>query len=111
MSIEIGKPWLRATPAELAAAPVGTGIYEVRDASGITIDIGYAGAREPFGLRSVLTAIADAAEERIEFRYESHVQYMSRYVELVLDYKNRHGSVPSAVADRDTHADGHIDPG
>jgi hypothetical protein len=98
----MSKPWLDATTAEMARIPPVTGVYEVRDADGVVLDIGYAGSREPFGLKSRIGAVV-AGEGRggLQFRYESQVVYMSRYVELVLAHRAFHGGAdPYRVAQR-----------
>lgn len=108
----ITKPWHQVGAHELEQAPVGTGVYEIRDPNGVTTDIGYAGARETFGLRSLLQReLGDGQHDGYEFRWESHVTYMSRYVELVLEHMSRHdGQVPDRVRERPVQIHGHITP-
>ncbi len=101
MSIFMTKPWLKSSADELRSVPVSTGVYEIADADGTVIDIGFAGALEPFGLRSKLAALADEyAIDGMQFRFEEHVQYQSRYTELVLAHRSRHGVLPAKVAER-----------
>lgn len=101
MSIFMTKPWQTSSADELAVAPVQTGVYEIGDADGTVIDIGFAGATEPFGLRSKLEALANEyAIDGMQFRYEINVQYISRYTELVLAHRSRFGELPAKVAER-----------
>lgn len=54
MSIFMTKPWLKSSADELRSVPVSTGVYEIADADGTVIDIGFAGAlelRAPFQAR------------------------------------------------------------
>jgi hypothetical protein len=106
VSARMTKPWLEAAPVEVAWIPAVTGVYEIRDANETVLDIGYAGAREPFGLRSAIRAVLESVleeegREGLQFRYESHVQYMTRYIELVLAHRALHGGEePARVARR-----------
>jgi hypothetical protein len=112
MSSWMTAAWRPATAEALAISAVGTGVYEIRDPDGEVVDIDYAGAREPFGLRSALErALADDLDRGYEFRYEPAVLYMSRYVELVLDHKFRHdGQEPARLVRRGVHIPGRIRP-
>jgi hypothetical protein len=112
MSAEMTKTWQPATPHVLAAVPCVTGVYQIRRTAGPVLDIGYAGARETFGLRSKLRAVVDElAGDDLELRFESHVQYQSRYVELVLLHRARHHGDPPAVAQRAISVVGGMSPG
>jgi hypothetical protein len=113
VSATMTKPWLDATPDVLAEIPVGTGVYEIREAAGDVIDIGYAGSKEPFGLRSALQRLVDGLDSDVlQLRYELHVQYHSRYLELVLSHRARHeGSAPESVAHRAPGVHGRLPPG
>lgn len=113
MSSWMTAEWQPATSARLEEAMVGTGVYELRDPTGEVVDIGFAGGREIFGLRSALgRALAGNLDAGWSFRCEPHVQYMSRYVELVLDFKFRHGgNLPARAQLRGIEISGRIDPG
>jgi hypothetical protein len=113
VSASMNKPWLDATSDVLAEIPVGTGVYEIRDPTGDVIDIGYAGSKEPFGLRSALQRLVhDLDSDALQLRYELHVQYHSRYVELVLSHRARHeSSAPESVAHRMPAVHGRLTPG
>jgi hypothetical protein len=110
MSRGIRKPWIAATPEAIAEAPVSTGVYELRDEAGEVLDIAYAGTREPFGLSSgIAAAVAEIGRADLWFRFEQHVQYQSRYVELVLNHRALHdGQEPARVAARPIHVVGRI---
>ncbi|MBV6760367.1 DUF7508 domain-containing protein [Rhodococcus opacus] len=109
MSIFMTKPWLKSSADELRTVPVSTGVYEIADADGTVVDIGFAGALEPFGLRSKLTTLSgEYSIDGMQFRYELHVQYQSRYTELVLSHRSRHGALPAKVVERGEEFHGHL---
>jgi hypothetical protein len=107
------KPWTDATAAALESVPVSTGVFEIRSGTGEVLDISYAGAREPFGLRSALQrVVGELSEAGLQFRYEQHVQYHSRYLELVLSHRSRHqGQSPRRVAERSPGVHGRLSVG
>lgn len=113
MTIRMRGPWILATVEGLAGVSENTGVYEIRERDGDTIDIDYAGAREPFGLRSALaSAIGADGDDSLEFRCETHVLYMTRFIEVVLEFRSRHGGAgPERVTRRHPEIAGRITPG
>jgi hypothetical protein len=113
MSSEMSKPWRPATAEQLASIPASTGVYEVRRRDGEVMDIGYAGARAPFGLASTVPEVLGAlGGEDLEFRCESHVQYQTRYQELVMVHRARNGGqLPARVEGRPIAVPGRLSPG
>lgn len=113
MSAGMTRAWLPAGEKELERVPSTTGVYEIRREDGTVLDIGYAGSREPFGLTSRLrTVLGDAGWDGLQFRYESHVQYQTRYMELVLLHRAQHdGATPEGVANRPIAVPGRLSPG
>lgn len=111
MSIAMATTWRAGTAAELSAVPSVTGVYEVRRRGHDELrGLDYAGTREPFGLAS---AIAREVEEGgdVEFRYEVHIQYRSRLIELVLAHRARGDRFSPQLAERLAHIKGRLDPG
>ncbi len=108
----MSKPWRNVDAAQLDDIPCTTGVYEIRDRHGEILDIGYAGSREPFGLKSKIEAIvSEEARDGLQFRYELHVQYMTRYAELVLVHRARHnGAEPARVSQRPIPVEGRLHP-
>jgi hypothetical protein len=113
VSVEMSKAWRPATADELAMIPATTGVYQIRRRDGEVLDIGYAGARAPFGLASTVPEVVGAlGGEDLEFRCETHVQYQTRYQELVLVHKARNGGqLPTRVAERSIAIPGRLSPG
>lgn len=85
------KPWLPLTP-EAASVPGGQmGVYQLGDAHGSVLRIGYAGGRSRFGLGGELR---DAVGTADTFRYEVTSAYMSRYLELMMVHLHDFGRLP-----------------
>lgn len=97
MTAGMTKTWLDATAEQLQDIAVSTGVYEVRAHSGEVLTIGYAGTHEVFGLRSKLGLVLAGLDDKVQFRYEQHVIYQTRFVEIVLDHRARHGSTPGQL--------------
>jgi hypothetical protein len=95
MSIRLEKPWLPLTEEEVAALPGQLGVYEIADAEGATLFIGFAGGRSRFGLRSELSAECERRRgANTRFRYEVHMQYLTRHRELLMLHQADHGRIP-----------------
>lgn len=112
MSADMTKPWIRATEAALRDVPATTGVFEIRRGDEI-LDIDYAGALELFGLQSkIAEVVAELVGEGVEFRYESHTQYLTRFEELVLVHKARNdGHIPVGLVRRNVSVPGRLSPG
>ena len=54
MAIRMEKPWIELTPEAVKALPGQLGVYQLADADGRVVYIGFAGGRSLFGLRSEL---------------------------------------------------------
>jgi hypothetical protein len=93
MGVRLEKPWRDLTAANVAALAGELGVYQLADADGHIVRIGYAGGRTLFGLRSELAA-ALSAGEAAKFRTEVTAQYLSRYEELLMVHKADYGALP-----------------
>ncbi|HEY3798297.1 MAG TPA: hypothetical protein VGL58_08075 [Caulobacteraceae bacterium] len=93
MGVRLDKPWRDLTAANVAALAGELGVYQLGDADGRVVRIGYAGGRTLFGLRSELQA-ALAASEAPRFRTEVTAQYLSRYEELLMVHVADFGELP-----------------
>ena len=110
MGVRLEKPWRELTAANVAALAGELGVYQLGDADGRVIRIGYAGGRTLFGLRSELQA-ALAAGEAAKFRTEVNAQYLSRYEELLMVHKADHGAPPPGNAHEANRRIGRLSPG
>ena len=95
MAIRMTKPFLKLTPAAVQALPGQLGVYQLADAQGRIVYIGYAGGRGLLGLRGELQrALAERPGGAAQFRFEINQQYMSRHVELLMLHVAEYGSLP-----------------
>ena len=95
MAVRMEKPWIDLTPEAAKALPGQLGVYQLADAAGRIVYIGFAGGRSLFGLRSELQrALADRPGGAVRFRTEVNQQYTSRHLELLMLHVADHGSLP-----------------
>ncbi|MFQ5880050.1 MAG: hypothetical protein ACE5IZ_07765 [Dehalococcoidia bacterium] len=101
----LNKPWLSFDPQARREIPAATGVYELGDPDGRVIYIGCAGATAAFGLRGKLCAHFSPDEasplirDKARFhRYEVNTMYLSRWVELLILYREEYGQLPPANA-------------
>ncbi len=92
------RPWLPLTPDSIDTLPAQLGVYEVGNASGEVVKIGYAGGRTRFGMRSALLDELGAGTG-VVFRHEFTHGYLTRYEELLMVHAAVHGAVPSGTGD------------
>ena len=96
----MSKPWISLTSADIGAVPAQLGVFELADAEGEVVYIGYAGGRELFGLRSALDAAMAADGPRaVSFRYELTHGYLTRWEELLMVHQAQHGRLPAGNQD------------
>ena len=99
MSIRMEKPWIELAHEAVRALPGQLGVYQLADAEGRVVYIGFAGGRSLFGLRSELErALEERPAGAVCFRTEVNQQYMSRYHELLMLHVADHGSLPAVNA-------------
>jgi hypothetical protein len=95
MSIRMSKPWVELTPQAVSALPGQLGVYQLADAAGTVVFVGFAGGRTLFGLRSELEkALVKRPGGATQFRCEVNQQYTSRYQELLMLHVADHGELP-----------------
>ena len=109
--VRLAKPWLDLEDAAIAALPGQLGVYEIADAEGGTLELGFAGGRSRFGLRSAIAEAAAKHERAARFRYEVTMQYWSRFEELLAVHLADHGELPPGNADRGGRRVGRLDAG
>ncbi len=103
MKLRLEKPWIELTAENVARLHGNLGVYQLANAAGEVVYIGFAGGRELFGLRSAIERhlqLGTAGATR--FRYEVNMQYTSRYKELLMLHKADHaGELP--IGNHDDH--------
>ena len=92
MSVRLAKPW---RPCDgLQALPGHMGVFELGDADGAVIFVGYAGGRSRFGLRGEIEAAAARCDGAAGYRYEVTTAYLTRYQELLMAHQAASGALP-----------------
>jgi hypothetical protein len=101
MALRMTKPLQALSADAVDLLPAQLGVYEIADADGHTLFIGYAGGLEPFGLQTALRREIDRPGAA-RFRLEYTSGYLTRWEELLMVYLADHGSLPPANADQTT---------
>ncbi|HUH86107.1 MAG TPA: hypothetical protein VLX85_15970 [Stellaceae bacterium] len=94
MAIRLEKPWLPLSPEATRALPGQLGVFQLADAAGRVLLIGYAGGRSLFGLRSAVEEARRRHPAAARFRCEVTMQYLSRYQELLMLHQADTGALP-----------------
>ena len=87
----LNKLWNDFDPAALKRLPVVTGVFELGDAAGEVVYIGFAGGKTLFGIREEITARLPVGGR---YRYEVNMMYMTRFVELLEMHQDATGRIP-----------------
>lgn len=96
MAIRMTKPWVALTAENVKKLPGQLGVFQLADASGHVVFIGFGGGRSLFGVRSEIEkAMADLPKGATQFRVEINQQYTTRYQELLMLHVHDHGAVPA----------------
>ena len=97
MAVRMEKPWIDLTPEAAKALPGQLGVYQLADAAGRIVYIGFAGGRSLFGLRSELQrALARPAWRRRAFPYRGQPTiHVSPLHPLLMLHVADHGSLPT----------------
>ena len=94
MAIRMTKAWVPFTPENVAKLPGQLGVFQLADAQGQCVYIGFAGGRSLFGVRSeIAPLLAEPPANATQFRVEINQQYTTRYQELLMLHVHDHGQV------------------
>ncbi|MGH6986236.1 MAG: DUF7508 domain-containing protein [Caulobacteraceae bacterium] len=110
MGIRLDKPWRDLTASEVASLWAELGVFQLADAEGCVLRIGYAGGRSLFGLRGELAKALEAGGAA-KFRLEVTSQYLSRFEELLMIHKADFGELPAGNAAEGAGRLGRLSPG
>jgi hypothetical protein len=100
MGIRLDKPWEPLSPENVASLSAQLGVFHVADDEGKVLTVGYAGARDLFGMRTALEREMERhGSAATHFRYEFTSNYMSRWDELLMLHLHDHGGLPPHQAD------------
>jgi hypothetical protein len=92
MALRLDKPWCPREAVE--RLPGHMGVFEIGDASGAVLYVGYAGGRSRFGLRGDVEAALKRFPDGVLLRYEVTTAYLTRWQELLMAHRADHGSLP-----------------
>ncbi|MGH6993368.1 MAG: DUF7508 domain-containing protein [Caulobacteraceae bacterium] len=110
MGIRLEKPWRNLSASEVASLGAELGVFQLADAKGRVVRIGFAGGRSLFGLRGELAKAMEAGEAA-KFRIEVTSQYLSRFEELLMIHQADFGELPAANAADGAGRRGRLSPG
>jgi hypothetical protein len=92
MALRMTKPFQPLTEEAVRRLPGQLGVFELAADDGEVRRIGYAGARQPFGVRSALEPFVGRYPA---FRWECTTAYLTRWQELLMVHKASHdGALP-----------------
>jgi len=92
VAIRLEKPWQEL--AGVRDLPGHMGVFELADARGRVIYVGFAGGRSQFGLRGEVTAAVAQMPTASGFRVEVTTAYLTRWQELLMVHRADHGQLP-----------------
>jgi hypothetical protein len=96
MAIRMTKPWTALQADAVKRLPAQLGVFQLADAKGDVVYIGFAGGRSLFGVRSEIQALmGDPPCGATQFRVEINQQYTTRFQELLMVHVHDHGDVPA----------------
>jgi hypothetical protein len=92
MSVRLHKPWRPCRGLEALLGHMG--VFELADADGVVIFVGFAGGRSRFGLRGEIMAAVERFVDCTGYRYEVTTAYLTRYQELLMAHNADLGRLP-----------------
>jgi hypothetical protein len=91
VKLHLDKPWLPLSEERVSKLSGQMGVFQLADAAGSVVYIGFAGGKSLFGLRSELQKRIGSAAQ---FRYEVNNQYQTRWRELLMLHQAANGALP-----------------
>lgn len=85
--LDIRNPWQPVTTASDLAAHMG--VFELADAAGAVLFVGYAGGNSRYGLRSEVQAALATYPQAVSLRFEVNTAYLTRFQELIMLHESR----------------------
>jgi len=96
--MRLTRPWISRAEA-LDRLHGNLGVFQLADAAGETLFIGFAGGLSKFGLLGAVREAFDSYPEARQVRYEITTAYHTRYRELLMLHNADHGELPPLNAD------------
>ena len=95
MSIRLEKPWQALNSENINRLQGQLGVYQIANEQKEILSINYSGGRSLFGLRGdLLDLLEEKKGEKLYFRYEVNMQYMTRHEELLMIHMADFGELP-----------------
>ncbi len=92
MAVRLDKPWQDLADSNALSGHMG--VFELGDAQGKVLYIGFAGGRSRFGLRGEVAAAAARVPAARRYRCEVTTAYLTRWQELLMVHHADHGALP-----------------
>ncbi len=108
MGVECTRPWRPLTDAGLARVAGHMGVYQIADDAGRLLYVGYAGGRSLHGLRGELLRWQARPQGATQYRLEITTAYLTRWLELLMAHRARHGGLPPNNPDSDARRLGRL---
>ena len=93
MAIRLDKPWVPVEDA-LTRLRGNLGVFELADADGQVVYIGFAGGKSIYGLKGEVNQASEKMPEAQFVRHEVNTAYQSRFRELLMVHVADHGDLP-----------------
>ncbi len=107
--MRLTKPWLDSAAA-LALLHGNLGVFQLGDAQGRVVFIGYAGGNSKFGLQGAVREALAAHSDATSVRYEITTAYHTRYRELLMLHIADFGAQPAGNDAEDGVTLGQLSP-
>lgn len=108
--MRLEKPWLNSAAA-LGLLHGNLGVFQLGDAHGRVVFIGYAGGKSTFGLQGAVREALAAHPVATSVRYEITTAYHTRYRELLMLHVADFGERPAGNTTDDGITLGQLSPG
>lgn len=93
MAIRLTKPWV-PIPDALQKLRGHLGVFQLANADGEVLFIGYAGGKSQYGIRAEVAGAAEQIPAAVNVRVEITSAYLSRFRELMMVHIADHGAPP-----------------
>ena len=104
------KPWQALPLVGLERVGGHMGVYQLGNAQGDVLYIGYAGGRSLHGLRGELLRWQNAPGSVTHYRLEVNTAYLTRWLELLMVYRARNRTLPPLNPAADAARLGRLSP-
>ncbi len=93
MAVRLTNPWVPIADA-LLRLKGHLGVFQLANAAGDVLYIGYAGGKSQYGIRAEVANAAEQIPDAVNVRVEITSAYLSRFRELMMVHIADHGAPP-----------------